>query len=393
MTREPEYEHIIIGAGLSGILLARRLLSGVVARRGDRPSILVVDPALAGHRRATFAFWSRQPTPLDAWTLRTWRELTVVGADGHQHRARLDGWHYRAISWQAARADFMHRLGRDPRVRLWEQSVDQVHDGQRGACVRVGDRWIRGSWVYDSRPPETGQIPARRSSPATTLHQTFRGIWVEASRCSVDPTAATLFDFSARTGPDLGFSYVLPVSDRSAMVMAVRMAAGTEQPDPLLAVPRVLGGCDYRVVSEEHGVTDLVSPPPVRREGMRILAVGRRGGRARPSTGYAVTRILADSDAVAGSLFRYGHPFAIPPDSRRDRLLDAIWLYALAEQGAELEPAFLAMFTRVPIEVTLRFLDGAASPIDVARIVARLPQGHLLRAAAQLTAAQLVRAG
>jgi lycopene beta-cyclase len=162
------------------------------------------------------------------------------------------------------------------------------------------------------------------------------------------------------------------------------MGATPDLPDPAPAVPRELGRDRWRVVGEERGVTELLTPPAPRREGARVLAIGARGGRVRPSTGYAVTRILGDTEAIVASLRSRGHPFAIPADPRRDQVLDAIWLHALATHRADLEPAFLALFAGVPIGSVLRFLDGGSSTGDLLRVVGALPRGPFLRSAARL---------
>jgi lycopene beta-cyclase len=120
-----------------------------------------------------------------------------------------------------------------------------------------------------------------------------------------------------------------------------------------------------------------------------VLAIGSRGGRVRASTGYSVTRILTDSRAIARSLAEHGHPFVVPPDPRRDRVLDRVWLRALARERAGLEPAFLRLFAGAPIDGVLRFLDGRAGPGDVARVVRALPPAPFLRAAV-LSAADTV---
>jgi lycopene beta-cyclase len=207
-------------------------------------------------------------------------------------------------------------------------------------------------------------------------------VWVQTRDDAIDTSAATLLDFSADDGPELGFSYVLPVGPRSAMVMAVRMGESAELPDPTPAVGRVTGGSAWELVGEESGTTPLMAPGPPRRLGRRVLAIGQRGGRARPSTGYAVTRILADTAAIVASLDRHGHPMAVPPDPRWQRALDTIWLRALIRERAALEPAFLALFTRAPVDRVLRFLDGGAGPRDIASVVRALPPGPFLRAAA-----------
>jgi lycopene beta-cyclase len=382
-----KYDFVIVGAGFSGVMLARRLLADprLTVSPAQGPRILLVDRHLTGRGRTTFAYWSQRPTVLDRWELASWRWLRVIGHDERIRTLGLDGWRYRAVSWDHARADLLGQLAEDPRVTLLEAFVDEVRDGPDVARVRVGDDWVSGRFVFDSRPRRTGQVrvgPASRR--ALTLYQSFRGIWVRTEEVDVDVSAATLLDFSADDGPDLGFAYVLPVDPRSAMVMAVRMGPGTELPDPAPAVPRELGQDGWEVVGQECGVTALVTPAPARRDGARVLAIGGRGGRVRASTGYAVTRILADTERIAAFLRDRGHPFAIPADPRRDRLLDAIWLHALATNRAALEPAFLALFAGVPIGAVLRFLDGRSNPSDLLRVVRALPPGPFLQAATHL---------
>jgi lycopene beta-cyclase len=382
------YDHAIVGAGISGLILARKLLSDHPPAGSAPPSVrrvLVVDPCLDRGGRFTVAFWSTGATPLDAWMLGRWQQLRVVGHDDRITYVALDGYHYTAVSWDAARADLLAELRLDPRVTIIEAPVDAVRDGSWCAWILVGGEWISASWVYDSRPrpPEAhSSPPASRRTPE--LYQTFRGVWVRSHEPRVATGAATLLDFSADDGPDLGFAYVLPVDEHTALVMAVRMGASLELPDPFPAVPRELGDDGWQVVADEIGATTLRVPPPPRREGRRILAIGGRGGRVRPSTGYAVTRILADTEAIAVSLDRRGHPFAIPADPLRDRVLDVIWLHALARQRAALEPAFLALFSGVPIDSVLRFLDGGAGVRDLARVVAALPPGPFVKSATEL---------
>lgn len=387
----PGYDHIIIGAGLSGVLLAHHLLAhgAAIAGTSGGPRILLVDPDLGEGRRATLAFWAARTTMLDRWALRSWDQLLVVGHDDRSERVAMGDWRYTAIPWGTARTDLLADILADPRVTGIQARAQAVRDVHGAAEVLVEGRWIRGAWVYDSRPQEGGPAAAHgpaaaRGPRAISLFQSFRGVWVAGDEPRVDTSAATLLDFSADDGDDLGFAYVLPVSPRSAMVMAVRMGRDASLPDPLPAVPRELGEDGWQVVAEEAGVTPLVVPPPPRREGRRVMAIGRRGGRVRASTGYAVMRILADSQAIVRSLRRHGHPFAVPPDPWPDQVLDAVWLHALARERAALEPAFHALFARARLGSVLRFLDGSAGPADVARVIAALPPGPFVRAAAGL---------
>jgi lycopene beta-cyclase len=48
-----------------------------------------------------------------------------------------------------------------------------------------------------------------------------------------------------------------------------------------------------------------------------VLAIGVNGGRIKPSTGYAFSRVQADSEAIVQSLLTHGHPFALPAGPAR----------------------------------------------------------------------------
>ena len=370
----PEYDHIVVGAGLSGLMLTRALL-GTSTSTG-RPRVLLADPRAADNGPVTFAFWATGPGPLDRWTIGQWDSLVIVGHHGQARTVGLDGAVYRAVDWGRGRADLLERAAADPRVTMVPGPVGSVRDGLAEAMVDVDGRWTTGRWVYDSRPP--GWRRPRRTGLALT--QAFRGQWVRTDRDIVPTGAATLMDFSADDGPDLGFTYVLPISTRSAMVMAVRMGSAAALPDPGPSVPSVVGDADWRVEAEESGTTPLVVPGLPRRRGRRVLAIGVNGGRARASTGYAVARILADTLHIRRSLDRHNHPFAVPPDPLWQRSLDRIWLNALARERAGLESAFMLLFTKAPLAAILRFLDGDAGRRDVLSVVKALPAGPFLRA-------------
>lgn len=383
-TTRADVEHLVVGAGLSGLLLARALLRSGLLASAPSTSVLITDPVLHDDQPITLAYWSRGPTELDPWAIGSWDVLRLVDRHGRERRIGLGPWRYTAVDWGQARADMLDELVADPRVVVRDAAVTAFRDLDGVVAVQLGTEQVTSSWAYDSRPPTSPELAADfgrvvRGSPVS-LMQTFQGLWVH-TESALDVSAATLADFSCDDGDDLGFSYVLPTGPATAMVMSVRMGADPGPADPHAAAARLAAGSAWVVDATEGGQTPLVSRSPTRRHGRRTLVIGNRGGRVRPSTGYAVTRILDDTSAIVRSLQRHGHPFDIAPDPRWQRALDTIWLRALQRERAGLEPAFLSLFAKAPIDCVLRFLDGSVGARDLAAVVRALPPAPFLRAA------------
>jgi lycopene beta-cyclase len=92
------------------------------------------------------------------------------------------------------------------------------------------------------------------------------------------------------------------------------------------------------------------------------MNIGTRGGRVKPSSGYAFTRIQRDSAAIVRSLLKHGHPFDVPSDPRFYRLCDSLMLHVMHRHSDWLVPLFVRLFERNPIERILSFLDEHALP-------------------------------
>jgi lycopene beta-cyclase len=110
------------------------------------------------------------------------------------------------------------------------------------------------------------------------------------------------------------------------------------------------------------------------------MAIGTSGGMVKPSSGYAFTRIQADSAAIVRSLLQAGHPFDVPASPLIYRLCDTLMLHVMARHGKQAKPIFTTMFQNNPIERILRFLDETTSPGENLAMMASLPAWLFVRA-------------
>jgi lycopene beta-cyclase len=368
-----QYDFIFAGGGAAGLSLAYHLLHSPLQDR----SILIVDRDAKQRNDRTFAFWTDRPTLFDDIVHRSWDQLRFVG-DSFAKVIPLGAFRYQVIRG----IDFYRFIRRElaplPNVEFLHGRVDRVDDGAEGAGVWVEGQMHTGRWVFDSRfsPAQLMPDPARYHY----LGQHFQGWVIETPDSAFDPQIATFLDFRTPQKDEMRFFYVLPFSESQALVEYVLFSRDDCEQTLKDYLVGTLGIKAYRIVAREGGVNPLTDRPFPRRLGRRIMAIGTLGGMVKPSSGYAFTRIQADSAAIVRSLLHAGHPFDVPASPQFYRTCDALMLNVMACHGDQAKPIFTAMFKNNPIERILRFLDETTSPRENLAMMASLPAWLFVRA-------------
>lgn len=363
------WDAVIAGGGLSGLSLACHLAASGWRDR----AVLVVDDGAQDLSQRAWASWSVDPGLLGPAVGARYSALRVHAA-GQDQQVGLGRYHYEVVRGGDLRRAAARLLAAAPGFACVRGRVDAVIDGADGATVVVDGRPVRCSWAFDS---------LLAAQPPAQLALSFVGWRVRTPTPAFDPSVPVLMDFRTDQAGEVRFVYVLPTSDRDALVEHTAFgsptATGREAAlrtyfEDVLALPAP------QVLGVERGVVPLALALP-RPHGGHVLPIGVRGGQLKPSTGYAYTRIQRDSAAIAASLTRRGHPFDLPDPSRRHRYLDAVLLDLMVHEPARVEEAFAQLFTRNPGERVLRFLDEDTSPAAEARLIASLAPAPFIQAA------------
>ncbi|HEY0712350.1 MAG TPA: lycopene cyclase family protein, partial [Polyangia bacterium] len=274
--------------------------------------------------------------------------------------------------------DCRRRLQACPNVTILHGHVERIDSSDAdGAVLHVDGRRHRARWVFDSR----WQAARPQIDRADTLVQRFVGWEIVLDEPRLDPTAARLFDFRGDT-ETARFHYVLPFSDRQGLFELVTFGAAAHASDLAAYIAEVLPGARYRVIRREGGASLLTTGRFVRQLGPRHIAIGVAGGLLRASTGYALTRILADTRGLVRALEADRPPLSNVRPGRIYGLFDGVLLRLAATRGDLLPRVFSALFANNPIERVLRFLDERARLRDFVGLIFGMPKRPFLRALA-----------
>lgn len=345
------YDAVFVGGGLAAALLLdglRGTLAGNVA---------VVDPAPpASSPSVHWSYWSRGSTPYDRHAIGSWRWARVGSAPPE------------------AIAPFTLRLVRSGDVLtelLGTSSVDWLEAEARSVRSRGDGLYeiptdagtLVARWVFDSARGIEPSFPAT-SRPRAVLSGT--GVRVVSDRPVFDPATATLFD----PIDERSFAYLLPLEPREALLESAVFGPVAEVTTaaPLLGyLESRYPGARFGLTHEEYGAIPLGFAPP-RTTGPRHVLLGAKRGLVKPSAGYGIVRMAAETRELA-RLWKSGLP--LPPVRRTPwpwSLLDLGFLQ-LVQKDPRLSRALLGDVMRaVPITDSLRFIDEDLPPRRLARV-------------------------
>lgn len=378
---------LVGGGGAASLVLAaldRENLSGV--------RVAIVDPVHKRGQDRTWAFWGAPDPFLDPLLSASWDAVDVVTTAGRRSLplAPMRYAMLRSASLYDLAAASEERLGA---VRV-TAPAGAVTDGGDGVLVSGPDGapLVRAAWALDSRPR-----PPRRPGRTSWL-QHFRGWWLEADRPVFDPGRAVLMDFrTPQPARGVSFGYVLPVSDRFALVEYTEFSPSVISDAEYRAA---LGGYltllgldlgELRVREVEEGVIPMTDGPFTPRPSPRVVRLGTAGGATRPSTGYTFSAMVRQAGQIARAVAAGRPPVPDPAYPARHRWMDAVQLRALDRGLVDGVAFFDGLFDRNPAERVLRFLDGATTVREDVALMASSPLLPMVRAAAGDAVGRVVR--
>ena len=376
---QADYDIAILGGGLAGLSLAVRLAAPRFA--GFR--VLVVEPRTEYRRDRTWSYWALHPHPFQEAVSGRWDQWAIE-APGRSVACAAPGLRYESIRADALYELALGRLRSNPHIELRLGRAADAVEEDGAVLVRTADGVVRAGLAFDTRPPP--------GIGAHGLAQAFLGQEVETERPVFDSGTATLMDFRCTQAGGTHFTYVLPLSDRRALVEDTWFAPGSLRPPCHRRAIRehlaARGAGGFTVLFEERGVLPM-DPVFQPRPGARLLPLGTAGGATRPSTGYAFNAIQARCDEVVADLGAGRMPRPARPRPGLVRFMDHVLLHMLGRRPELGLHVFSTLFAGCPPQALVRFLNDVPTVADLAAVSLAIPFWPVMGAAGQLLAGRI----
>ncbi len=370
-----EADIVIAGAGASGLSLALML-----REKAPHLSLLLLEPREAHTNDRTFCFFRARPHRFSSLVSRSFREVEVCSTTREVHRVLRDH-PYEELRASAFYAHCLDAIAKHPNAKL-ERGVHVASFDERGTHVEIETSrgQVRAKLFIDARG---GVLQAKKSARDVDWLQHFVGQEVTTTQPIFTPGLATLMDFRMSQAEGPHFIYVLPSSRTEALVedtyFSPKQLPRSVYEQNIRDWLEARGAGAFTIGREEEGAIPMSSAPVS--EGVpratRILAIGQRGGAAKPSSGYAFQFIQRQCEALSSHIASHGIASALtwlPPRSHITTLFDRVFLSYLRRNPQDGPSVFTGLFANTNADALARFMSEEGGVRDHLAVMNAVPK-------------------
>ncbi|MEO1022831.1 MAG: lycopene cyclase family protein [Bacteroidota bacterium] len=373
-TDQDSYDIIIAGGGLAGLSLAWYLREGEYEGR-----ILIIDKSLAPRNNKTWCFWSQDDPPFPDIIHKTWSTCTT---NVHQNELehRLDPYSYYCIRSGDFTSFIKRELNWWGHVDFKEEEIQSIESGKVHTRLRI----YESDAIFQSALPPQGLNPKKIKYP---LIQHFVGWDVVSKKANFDPDVVTFMDFDDAWDDGVGFMYVLPWSNREALLEYTIFSRNPKKVElyeykirQYLRIKYSIDSFDFGINRREAGKIPMEDRPYLPWYAPGVMNLGISAGLSKPSTGYTFMRVQKHAKALAESILDETDLVLPTKSPLRFRTYDKMLLHIIDNSSETSLEVFNDLFQNNPIQRIFAFLDEETGIGEDLNIMNSVPPNPFIKA-------------
>jgi lycopene beta-cyclase len=367
-----KYDYIIAGAGCAGYSLLYHLLQDPIL---SQKKILVADANFNKGNDRTWCFWEDSAGPFESIVCKKWSNIEVLKGAMHRYlpTAPFEYKMIQGIDFYQFISDFAKGFENVEWVASKILTIDSINANS----ARVS--WEGGAAIADY---VFSSINGERIQ--STLWQHFKGIVVEFDTPVFDEHIARLMDFNVPQMDATAFMYLLPLTDKKALVEYTLFSPSIlveSKYDTVLNVymEEHYKGQAYQIQHTEMGAIPMTSKKLTSNHGA-VVSIGTMGDAVKASTGYAFQFIQQQTQQIVNQL-KLNQALNPAVHHTRHQFYDAVLLYILEHQKMAGDEIFARIFKKNTAATVFKFLSNTSTLLDDIKIMTSLPTPIFLPAA------------
>jgi lycopene beta-cyclase len=368
--RGQEYDYIIAGAGCAGLSLAVRL---VQSGNFTDKKILLIDREDKKTNDRTWCFWEQQPGLFEPIVYKKWNKVWFH-AEGFSRLLEIQPYEYKLIRGIDFYQHCMAMIQAQPNIEIVQADITAIKSENGKSWIEAAGQKIFASFIFSSIIFEKLAL----NDSQYMLLQHFKGWIIETESPVFKPDEATLMDFRIGQQQGTAFVYVMPFTEKRALVEYTLFTKDLLTPSQYEEglrqyISQYLQIEKYSISEEEYGIIPMTNYKyPLVVGG--IVYLGTAGGQTKASSGYTFNFIQKHTSRIVENIIKRDNPFvALPAGPSRFRFYDSTLLHLLYHNKLPGDKIFQQLFKKNKPQQVLRFLDNETNLWDEMKIFSTLP--------------------
>lgn len=385
---DEHYEIAILGGGCAGLSLAMRLADvGPSA-----PSTVILEKNANYINDKTWCFWDEGDPELKSWVDHSWFNFEIKNGINSFTKC-CEGNPYLMLSGESFYKHAIAKIASNKQLitLLKNQEIFEVAKKENQIwSITTNKGTYTAEKIVDTRPSN------KISDQKSLLWQSFIGYEVESDLDLFDAKTFVLMDFDTTFKQGLGFIYLLPFSEKRALIEYTVFSEKAISADCLReyikpGLLNYLKNDDYKTLRIEYGKLPMGNQKIQRSNDPSYIYAGLYAGAARPSSGYAFQRIQKWAKECSNDLITNQTLIAPKIDSTILATMDDIFLNVLQSNPKSSISLFFNLFSNCKTITVIRFLSDHASIRDFLSIIMSMPKLLFLKELPAYTIKKIVR--
>lgn len=363
------YDFVIAGAGCSGLSLATAL-----SKANVKQSILLIDNNIHTNQDKTWCFWDLPNLSPLPFTTTVWQNLTFY-SDNYEKKEKILPFHYVGVKSGDFYKYSYEVLKNAKNIDIIEENIERIYGLETGACLETKTQKFRCHYLFNSTAISAGHPKSYSTNSA--LKQHFQGWFVKTEKPVFEKNTATFMDFRTEQHQDVRFFYVLPYSEREALIeytiFSKQLLADKAYDEQIEKyIQETLQIEKFTIMEKEKGVIpmEFIHPDTTHNH---IIPIGIVGGALKPSTGFAFSLIQKQVDQIIKSIQSDNLPLYKKKIQNRFSFYDTILLHLLQKKEINKSAIFISLFKGNNIGTILTFLSEKTGIFGEMKIFSTLP--------------------
>ena len=361
------YDYIFCGGGCAGLSLLYYLL----VSKWKEANILIIDPAHNEEVNKTWCYWATEPLQIHPKeSIISWNTYSLKSGQKKLRKSfkNLNYYHlnssdfYESIYTKAKTRSNVEFL-KDRVIELKEESdYVTIKTEKTGLFI--------GNLVFDSRISSSHDGNSK-------LKQLFVGWKIKTQREAFEPKKMTLMDFRTESSIPFDFFYILPFSEKEALIEYTAYSKNLISYDSLEShlkkyLKKKFEENPFEITYVEKGTIPMSTKQTSYSESDKIIPIGTKAGWTKPSTGYTFYQIQTNCQFIVKRLEENKIDKLIINRKPRFNFYDNVLLNIAHRWPEKLKYVFLNMFGSSSSDLIFRFLSEETTFWEELKILSRL---------------------